>query len=159
MSNSDSAYWPSWTYPFFLNVAPSRWKSPNTVDPRHLMKSSSIPPAVVTIQSTNLYCAKNFNISLKPDEIKLEVYPRNRVNGASGSDLRFLYTSAHNLVSSVRLAISSTICIARDRPVAWNPIVLYDRSSSSSVIGFERSGPLICTASAGNSSDGIKTLA
>jgi hypothetical protein len=55
--------------------------------------------------------------------------------------------------------ISSTICIARDRPVAWNPIVLYDLRSSSSVIGFERSGPLIWTASSGKSSEGMSTLA
>jgi len=37
------------------------------------MKSSSTPPAVVTIQSTSLYCARNRSTSLSPLEMRLDV--------------------------------------------------------------------------------------
>ena len=38
------------------NVRPSKAKSPIKVGAKHLMKSSSMPPAVATIQSTILCC-------------------------------------------------------------------------------------------------------
>lgn len=82
--------WPdhSHSHPLRRSSAPSRWKSPSTVDPRHLMKSSSIPPAVVTRQSTSLCCARKRSISRRPEEMRLEVYPRKRVRGWSGSARR-----------------------------------------------------------------------
>lgn len=57
------------------------------------------------------------------------------------------------------LTISSTIWIARARPVAWNPIVSYDLIKSSKVIGFDRSGPLTWTELGGMASEGMSTLA
>jgi hypothetical protein len=53
------------------------------VDPRHLTKSSSTPPAVVTSASTSLCLARKRIISRRPDEMRFEVYPRNRVRGCS----------------------------------------------------------------------------
>ena len=62
--------------PRLLRSAPSKFQSARYVFPRHLMKSSSIPPAVVTIAETCL-CFTRYRItSLRPDEIKLDVYPR-----------------------------------------------------------------------------------
>jgi hypothetical protein len=45
---------------------------------------------VVTIQSTNLCLAKKQMISLRPDEIKLEVYPRKRLRGSEVDSLASL---------------------------------------------------------------------
>lgn len=118
------------THPFFRKSAPARWKSPRIVNPRHLTKSSSTPPAVVTSASTSLCLARNRIISRKPEEIRLEVYPRNRVSGCSlfsrclrCGQLRHSPAKTRPGLLRLQRTISSTTSIARASPVAWNPIV------------------------------------
>jgi hypothetical protein len=43
------------------------------------MKSSSTPPAVVTMAETCLCCTRYRSVSRRPDEIRLDVYPRKMV--------------------------------------------------------------------------------
>ncbi len=82
--------------PCILSSAPLSAKSPTNVSARHLMKSSSMPPAVVTKQSTMRFWTKylrrgagsvttpaggfgegHLMCSRVPAETKLEVYPKN----------------------------------------------------------------------------------
>ncbi|KNC29219.1 hypothetical protein FF38_01429 [Lucilia cuprina] len=47
---------------------------------KHLIKSSSTPPAVVTTQSTILCSTKYLKVSLSPEDTRLEVKPKNIVH-------------------------------------------------------------------------------
>ena len=50
--------WPDMAEQSSDTTVPLRLKSPRYVFARHLMKSSSIPPADVTITSTILFCTR-----------------------------------------------------------------------------------------------------
>ena len=52
------------------------------------MMSSSTPPAVVTMAETFLCCTRYRIVSLRPEETRLEVYPRKIVAGVSVSGSR-----------------------------------------------------------------------
>ena len=51
---------------FFLNYSPLKSKRPKYVGAKHFMKSSSIPPQLITRTSINLCYTKNLMISLQP---------------------------------------------------------------------------------------------
>lgn len=51
-------------------------KAPRYVGARHLMKSSSTPPAVVTIAETCLCCTNHRRVSRRPEEMRFDVYPK-----------------------------------------------------------------------------------
>lgn len=63
----------SLAYPLLRRSAPGRSNAPRTVDPRHLTKSSSMPPAVVTRASTSLCLARKRMTSRRPEEMRFEV--------------------------------------------------------------------------------------
>src|SRR6478735_1958294 len=62
--------------PLRRSSAPGVLKEPTYVSPRHLMKSSSMPPAVVTIHDTWLCSTSQRRTPRRPDEMRLEVYPK-----------------------------------------------------------------------------------
>lgn len=76
--------------PCFRNAAPEAVNDPRYVGARHLMKSSSTPPAVVTMAETCLCWTSHLSVSRRPEEIKFEVYPKNIVVLSSVSGSRHL---------------------------------------------------------------------
>lgn len=76
-------------------MAPSRAKLPRYDGARHLMMSSSMPPAEVTIAETWLCWTRYRMTSRRPEEIRFDVYPRKIValDPVSGSryDLCLMY--------------------------------------------------------------------
>lgn len=59
--------------PLSLRVEPSRLKLPILKSLKHLMKSSSIPPAVVTMTSTILCWTRYLKMSRSPDVTMFDV--------------------------------------------------------------------------------------
>jgi hypothetical protein len=59
--------------PRLRRSAPSSENSARYVFPRHLMKSSSIPPAVVTMHATCLCFTRYKKISRRPEDMRFEV--------------------------------------------------------------------------------------
>lgn len=65
--------------PLALSDAPAVEKAPRYVGARHLIKSSSTPPAVVTMAETCLCWTNHRSVSRNPEEMRFDVYPRKMV--------------------------------------------------------------------------------
>mmetsp|Transcript_8576 Transcript_8576/g.26816 ORF Transcript_8576/g.26816 Transcript_8576/m.26816 type:complete len:276 (-) Transcript_8576:83-910(-) len=133
--------------PFGRRSAPLKAKSPILCGARHFMRSSSMPPPVVTMTSTCLCCTRYRMTSRTPDEIMLDVNPRKifafTSRRASG-DLRSSSSSSFTGSSDRRQARMRSISLtARPMFVAWKPVVrsLPRRPSSVRSMGSVKSGP------------------
>ena len=112
--------------PLDLSSAPLSAKSPRYVLPRHLMRSSSIPPAVVTTTSTILFFTKNLIDSLTPLEMRLLVYPRNTLHRHPARNFGSRWSAGSSPVGSSSLSRHEIILLissaAWPKLVAWNPV-------------------------------------
>ena len=131
------------------------------------MKSSSTPPAVVTIAETCLCCISHLNVSLRPEDIRLDVYPRNivvlsPVSASRHVRCRISIQRSHNEANRIVLpTIPSTILQACPTLEAWKPICCMPSTSSATVtlraLNASKSRPLTGTALSGTGSEGLST--
>ena len=122
--------------PFARSSFPRSAKSPRYVGPRHLMMSSSTPPAVVTSTSTSRCLQRNRSASRTPDEIRFDVNPRKilvRVAARTSGRAYAGSTSASRPTGSSasrHRSIRRTSATACPKHVAWNPVVANASSSA-----------------------------
>lgn len=130
------------------------------------MKSSSMPPAVVTMHDTCLCSTRYRKIPRSPDEIILDVYPRKMVvlSPVSGSchDRFYCCQLSYMMIKTLHLlTMSLMIRTASPMEVAWNPMRLMRWITSSTVICFPlnslKSISSTFCAPCGSSTDGTKT--
>jgi hypothetical protein len=99
------------------------------------MMSSSMPPAVVTRQSTLRCCSSQRIVSRVPAETRLDVQPRKlvaRTFARAAGSRRSSSSSAATGTSERRHArMRLTSSTAWPKLVAWKPVVAYDASSAS----------------------------
>ena len=150
--------------PFGLKSLPLNAKSPILCGARHFIKSSSIPPPVVTSTSTCLCCTRYLMTSLTPDEIMFEVYARNifafvflLTSGLLKSSSSFSVIGTSDKRQARILSISFT---ASPIFVAWKPVVSNLAQRPSRERSLSKSGPWHAAVSFSSlSSDFCRTAA
>ena len=131
--------------PLGLKSLPLNAKSPILCGAKHFIKSSSMPPPVVTSTSTCLCWTRYLITSLTPEEIIFEVYARNifafvflRTSGLLKSSSSFSVMGTSDKRQARILSISFT---ASPIFVAWKPVVSSLAHNPSNDRSLSKSGP------------------